>query len=96
MTDSGMLAHYQEKPKPRLVSCGPAYGRDYTTREEVIAAWEEGEGLDFQIYDLQIRGTYVSKRDDITGLTLKLRYNNLQDFVLVNEDGSVVEDDGKG
>lgn len=75
----------------RLVSCGPAYGRDYKTADEVIAAWENER--DFKIQDLFIRGTYIGINDDGAGLDLKIRYNKLQYFVIVKEDGTYVVDD---
>ena len=77
----------------RLVSCVPAYGRDYNTKEEVAAAW--AEGLDFKVEDLFIRGTYVGKYDDLETLDveLKIRFNKKEDFVIVRSDGTVVLED---
>lgn len=89
MTDSGMTAHYQDKPPPRLVSCVPAYGRDYETAEQVKADWEASK--DFRVQDLLAHG-YVNKDDKPGNVVLKLRYNRLQDFVLVNEDGTFSEE----
>ena len=39
----------------------PAYGRDYTTASQVMAAWHDGK--DFMIQSLRYGGTYVSIRD---------------------------------
>ena len=41
----------------------PAYGRDYKSKKEILAAWESGQ--DFQICDISCRndGAYVNKAD---------------------------------
>ena len=56
----------------------PAYGRHYKTKQEALAAWNDGK--DFQIY----QGPYCSKRD-IDAL------HDLADRVYIHYDTGVVE-----
>lgn len=74
----------------------PAYGRDYTTVEALKRDWESGK--DFRIATVASPdcGRYTSIRDlkKLPGNHVKLRYNQLQDCVLVSiKDGSFGESD---
>jgi len=51
------------------LSAVPAYGRDYKSKAEVLAAWNEGK--DFQIMP---SGQYVNKNDKPANVTLNIRY----------------------
>lgn len=51
----------------------PAYGRDYLTKREVLAAWNTGK--DFQIVEVgQHYGRYVNKADAPENVVLNVRY----------------------
>ncbi len=54
----------------------PAFGRDYETATQIIAAWEDGK--DFRLADITspYDGKMCSIRDFI-GETVKLRYRRL-------------------
>lgn len=58
----------------------PAYGRDYKTKAEVIAAWEQGK--DF-VGDYQLGFAYVSKRDIPKPCTVTLRYKKNRNLAVV-------------
>lgn len=61
-----------------FITCVPAYGKDYKSKKEVQAAWDEGK--DFLINQIGYRydGSYINKNDTNTnGLTLNIRYKNL-------------------
>jgi len=59
----------------------PAYGRDYRTKAEIIAAW--AAEVDFLVAGRH-SGTYVNLRDaDRYNLTVWGRYNSLRDKVLL-------------
>ena len=57
------------------MTVSPAYGKDYTTAKDAIAAWNSGK--DFIIQDIThpYCGKYVSKRD-LTTETVYIRFNN--------------------
>jgi len=61
----------------------PAYGRDYKSQAEVIAAWSEGK--DFLIASLShpSHGKYCSIRDFGGYSGIKLRYNKLKKVVVI-------------
>lgn len=76
----------------------PAYGRNPTTATQTMHLWLEGK--DFRIADVSSpwNGAYTSIRDHSSEITVKIRYNSLQDFLFV-KDGVEVnpkedEDDG--
>lgn len=50
----------------------PAYGRDYNSKDAVLADYNEGK--DFM---LQPQGCYISKRD-VTDEVVKFRYSKLR------------------
>jgi hypothetical protein len=50
----------------------PAYGRDYKSGKEAVAAFEANK--DFQI---QPSGQYINKEQIAPGITVNLRYNRL-------------------
>jgi hypothetical protein len=60
----------------------PAYGRDYKTEKQAMADYLAGK--DFKIADISCPwdGSYASCRD-FKGKEVKIRFNQLQDFVLV-------------
>lgn len=60
----------------------PAYGRDYKSEEQAKQSYLKG--LDFKIADISSPwdGKYASCRD-FSGHTVKIRFNRLQDFVIV-------------
>lgn len=64
------------------MTVSPAYGKDYTTAKDAIAAWNSGK--DFIIQDIThpywsmfpvSKTFYVSKRD-LTTETVYIRFNN--------------------
>lgn len=59
---------------PRYVSAIPAYGKDYKSKKEVMAAWDEGK--DFLIQDMFHSG-YISKKEKPHDMILNIRYKNL-------------------
>lgn len=73
----------------RYLSIGPAYGRDYATEDEAVTAWLGG--ADFRMYDVSVRGTYISVRELPDGWVANLRYSGLTEVVPVNASGRVVE-----
>jgi hypothetical protein len=68
----------------RSATLSGAYGRDYRTRGDVLAAWESG--VDFTIHDIH-RSTYCSIRDSMAlkeaGFT-HLTFRNSRGVILVN------------
>lgn len=87
------------KKAEKWMTLVPAYGRDYKTREEVLAAWESDK--DFIIRDVSWadNGRYVNRTDaenpdvkDRNGnclaslhMTFKIRYLKLTRFCLVRK-----------
>lgn len=62
----------------------PAYGDDYKTRAQAIAAWNNGK--DFRIADISNRddGRYVNKSDATkSNVTVMIRYNKLTEITTV-------------
>jgi hypothetical protein len=62
----------------------PAYGRDYTREDAVLAAWEGG--ADFENVTVGVRGRYVSCRSPLAehGVTsVEIRYADLRELVIV-------------
>lgn len=63
----------------------PAYGRDYKNESSVLKDWKGGK--DFKISTIMSKwnGAYCSIRDikEFPGKYIKIRYNQLQDFVLI-------------
>ena len=58
----------------------PAYGRDYKTKQAVLADWNGGK--DFLIAGIHPNaGQYFSIRDSLTGVWI--RYNKLKQMVKV-------------
>jgi hypothetical protein len=62
----------------------PAYGRDYSTPQEVLEDWAAGK--DFKIADIgnQYDGRYTSIRD-WTDKPVRIRFNKRADFVIVRD-----------
>jgi hypothetical protein len=58
----------------------PAYGRDYKTKTEVLAAWNSG--CDFQIQSYN-SSAYVNKDSDLEGVSLTIRYSKLSKIVQI-------------
>ncbi len=56
----------------RWLTAVPAYGRDYRTKAEVLAAWNAGR--DFRITAPHAGGTYVNKDDLPPNVILVVRY----------------------
>lgn len=57
----------------RYLTVVPAYGRDYKSQKEVLAAWKAGH--DFYIQD-PFQSGYVNKDDDLQdNLVINVRYN---------------------
>ena len=68
------------------VTLSPAYGRDYRTKEEAIKAFEEGK--DFLIrgtFPFMPTGSYASKGELNEGDEIRIRYNNLENVVIVRD-----------
>jgi hypothetical protein len=63
----------------------PAYGRDYKSKAECLAAWEAGK--DFQIATAMSpdAGRYTSIRDakEFPGENVRIRYNKLRSIVSI-------------
>lgn len=49
----------------------PAYGRDYKTKDDVLAGWNAGNGFRCS------NGQYCSKRDFLAGTRITVRYDKL-------------------
>lgn len=64
----------------------PAYGRDYITATDCLLAWNAGK--DFQIATIASPDyrRYTSVRDfkQFPGQRVKIRYNQLADFVMIS------------
>lgn len=58
----------------------PAYGRDYKTKAEVVAAWESGK--DFE-GDYQLGFKLVNKQDIPKPCTVNLRYKRNMNVAVV-------------
>jgi len=56
-----------------FISAVPAYGRDYKSKKEVLAAWAEGK--DFLTVGIGAGG-YVNKDDKPADVQLNIRYRN--------------------
>jgi len=61
----------------------PAYGRDYRTKAEVVAAWEEGK--DFE-GDFNLKFQLVNKEDIPKPCTVNLRYKGNRNVAVVKVD----------
>jgi hypothetical protein len=55
----------------------PAYGRDYKSAKEVIAAWNEGKDFLIASIDSGYAGSYINKDDAHEGDVILLRYKRL-------------------
>lgn len=76
----------------------PAYGRDYKTKEDALKAWNEGKDFRIETALSVWCGSYANKEDskNFSGKHFKIRYNKLQDFVLINvKTGEVCHDDSE-
>lgn len=69
---------------PSLISARPAFGREYRTKEEVLADWRAGK--DFRNSTHGVRGTYFSIRTEFPPEVrfIQIRYNQLMDIVVIN------------
>ena len=70
-----------------MLTIVPAYGRDYKTEEKAVADWNNDK--DFKIADVSspYNGRYINLQDaqnDKNIKQVKIRYNKLADFVIVN------------
>jgi hypothetical protein len=60
----------------------PAYGRDYKSKAEVLAAWDGGS--DFRIANLgPDSGSYVTKDELPKGAKVNIRYGKLRKVVVL-------------
>jgi hypothetical protein len=63
----------------------PAYGRDYSSKKEVLSDWENNK--DFQICDImsQHDGSYINKQDaENYGVKqISVRYNKLRKVMVI-------------
>ena len=67
-----------------MLTCVPAYGRDYKSAKAVKEDWNAGK--DFIISDLFSGddGRYINKEDaDNAGVKVKIRYNRLTRLVVI-------------
>ena len=64
----------------RYMSAVPAYGRDYKSKKEVLAAWNDGK--DFLVQDM-FSGGYINKNDKPACVTLNIRYKNLTQICVI-------------
>lgn len=66
----------------RMLTVGPAYNRDYKSRDAAVAAWNEGR--DFHSLGLSENG-YINKDEakDHGFTHVKIRYHALTKFVIV-------------
>lgn len=55
----------------------PAYGRDYKSKKEVMAAWLAGK--DFRV---EPQGCYINLSDAQVGMQLEIHYKKLQSLTL--------------
>lgn len=64
----------------------PAYRRDYTNKKEVLKAFNDN--LDFKIQDAFNKwdGSYCNKQDLKAYTSIKIRFNNLSDILIINQD----------
>ena len=62
------------------LSAVPAYGRDYKSKKEVLADWNDGK--DFLIQDMFHSG-YINKADKPANVTLNIRYKKLTQICVV-------------
>lgn len=76
------------------LTCVPAYYRDYTTAEAVLADWNADK--DFLIQDVSCphNGRYVNRGDatrqsGLRGTTFKIRYSKLENFTLIRQEDGV-------
>jgi len=86
----------ERKPSRLLyqVNLVPAYGQDYRKPVEVLQAWNKG--TDFRIADIGNRwdGCYTSIRD-WADKSVRIRFNRLEDFVIIYNHSIVGSDDDK-
>ena len=65
----------------------PCYGRDYSSEDEVIAAWNADK--DFRISDVTSRwdGKPINRPQHPAGTTIQVRYNDGRDVVMIKNPG---------
>lgn len=69
---------------PEYLSAVPAYGRDYKSKKEVMAAWNEGK--DFQIQpsgQLINLANFNSRKADGRPIQLNVRYKKLTQICVI-------------
>lgn len=61
----------------------PAYGREYSSEDEVLAAWNADK--DFRINDVTSRwdGKVINRPQHPAGTTIQVRYNDRDDVVMI-------------
>lgn len=62
----------------------PAYGRDYASEAETVAAWRDGK--DFENVTVGVRGKYVSCRDPLWAggvRSVEIRYAGTRELVII-------------
>ena len=67
-------------------SLTPAYGRDYSSGEDALKAWNDGK--DFKINNPMLPGVLCSIRDTEgypVGHQLQLRWNRMQDVAIITK-----------
>lgn len=68
----------------KYINCTPAYGRDYASKKEVLAAYEAGQ--DFEVHDMRSNGAYINKHDvESSGeeITLNIRYKKMMNVCVI-------------
>lgn len=88
-----MTARTNSQNIPTFLIALPAYGRDYTTREQVIQDWEAGKDFRLEMPGFAIDGKYINKDDKPATSWLNIRYAKAAQFVVIGFDGSVLNDD---
>lgn len=64
------------------LSAVPAYGRDYTTEQEVRADWDGKK--DFYVVPQPVsRGCYINKDDKPADVQLNIRYDHLAEVCVI-------------
>jgi len=62
----------------------PAYGRDYKKSEDAVKDWRDGKDFIIQNITSRWSGKPCSTRDFDDRQQIKIRYNRMADFTLLN------------
>ena len=84
-----------ERSKNYTLTLIPAYGRDYLTAKECLEAYREGKDFKVACVMSPWNGSATSVRDqkDFPGKSLKIRFNKLQDCILLDLKTDEVRDE---